>query len=174
MGSPRLTVVVRRRHPPPPPPAIMPSTNNKFVFLCCLLVSLGQTRAVHTAADKARFDEILAKFGFKGLPVTRLEEALGNDDVDDDDDVSDNLVADTETVTHLNNGVFVIKIKRKTKPLLRRKKVRRLTNLVQEDENFLKVLKMQHLNERITNPVFKSKYPARRSRNVVTRLINRK
>ena len=122
---------------------------------------------------QARFDEILAKFGFKGLPVTRLEEALGNDD-DDDDDVSDNLVADTQTVMHLNNGVFVIKIKRKTKPVVRRKKVRRLTNLVQEDENFLKVLKMQHLNERITNPVFKSKYPARRSRTLLTRPNYRK
>merc|ERR1719460_1415936 len=132
-----------RRHPPTPPTPttpIMPSTNNKFVFLCCLLVTLGQTRAAPTAADKARFDEILAKFGFKGLP-DRLEEALGNDD-DDDDDVSDNLVVDTQTVTHLNNGVFVIKIKRKNKPVVRRKKMRRLTNLVQEDENFLKVLKM--------------------------------
>ena len=125
---------------------------------------------------QARFDEILAKFGFKGLPDNRLEEALGNDDEDDDDvsDVSDNLVADTQTVTHLNNGVFVIKIKRKNKPVIRRKKMRRLSNLVQEDENFMKVLKMQHLNERITNPVFKSKYPARRTRNILTRLINRK
>ena len=112
---------------------------------------------------QARFDEILAKFGFKGLPDTRLEEALGNDD--DDDDVSDNLVADAQTVTHLNNGIFVIKIRRKNKPVIKRKKIRRLTNLVQEDENFMKVLKMQHLNERITNPVFKSKYPARRTRN---------
>ena len=67
---------------------------------------------------------------------------------------------DTETV---NNGVFVIKIRRKPKPIIRRKKMRRLTNFVQEDENFLKVLKMQHLNERITNPVFKSKYPRRRT-----------
>ena len=125
----------------------------------------------HRVYYQARFDEILAKFGFKGLP-DRLEEALGNDD----DDVSDNLVADTQTVTHLNNGVFVIKIKRKNKPVVRRKKMRRLTNLVQEDENFLKVLKMQHLNERITNPVFKSKYPARRSRNILSRtgLLNRK
>ena len=112
---------------------------------------------------QARFDEILAKFGFKGLPDSRLEEALGNDD--DDDDVSDNLVADAQTVTHLNNGIFVIKIRRKNKPVIKRKKIRRLTNLVQEDENFMKVLKMQHLNERITNPVFKSKYPARRTRN---------
>merc|ERR1712038_191677 len=157
MGSPWQTVVVMRRHPPPPPPPIMPSTN-KLVVLCCLLLTLGQT-----AADKARFDEILAKFGFKGLPDSRLEEALGNDD--DDDDVSDNLVADAQTVTHLNNGIFVIKIRRKNKPVIKRKKIRRLTNLVQEDEIFMKVLKMQHLNERITNPVFKSKYPARRSRN---------
>ena len=129
----------------------------------------------HRLYYQARFDEILAKFGFKGLPERRLEEALGNDD-EDDDDVSDNLVADTQTVTHLNNGVFVIKIKRKNKPVVRRKKMRRLTNLVQEDENFQKVLKMQHLNERITNPVFKSKYPARRSRNILSRtgLINRK
>ena len=124
---------------------------------------------------QARFDEILAKFGFKGLPDTRLEEALGNDDEEEDvSDVSDNLLADTQTVTHLNNGVFVIKIRRKNKPVIRRKKMRRLSNLVQEDENFLKVLKMQHLNERITNPVFKSKYPARRTRNILTRLINRK
>ena len=85
------------------------------------------------------------------------------------------MVADTQTVTKtVNNGVFVIKIKRKNKPVVRRKKMRRLTNLVQVDENFLKVLKMQHLNERITNPVFKSKYPARRSRNVLSRSINRK
>ena len=67
----------------------------------------------------------------------------------------------TETQT-VNNGVFVIKIRRKLKPVFRRKKMKRLTNFVQEDENFLKVLKMQHLNERITNPVFKSKYPERR------------
>ena len=58
--------------------------------------------------------------------------------------------------------MFVIQIRRKPKPVIRRKKMRRLTNFVQEDENFLKVLKMQHLNERITNPVFKSKYPERR------------
>ena len=119
---------------------------------------------------QARFDEILAKFGFKGLPETRLEEALGNDDEDDYvSDVSDNLVADTQTVTHLNNGVFVIKIRRKNKPVIRRKKMRRLSNLVQEDENFMKVLKMQHLNERITNPVFKSKYPGRGSRHTLAR-----
>jgi len=135
--------------------------------------SLGQTRAGPAATDKARFDEILAKFGFKGLPASRLEEVLGT--VDDDDDVSDNLVADTQTVTQtVNNGVFVIKIKRTNKPVVRRKKMRRLTNLVQENEHFLKVLKMQHLNERITNPVFKSKYPARRSRNLLAGLINRK
>ena len=108
---------------------------------------------------QARFDEILAKFGFKGLPDSRLEEVLVNDDYDD---VTDNLVPDTRT--HLSNGDFGIKIKKKKKPTIRRKKIRRLANFVQEDENFLKVLKMQHLNERITNPVFKSKYPARRSR----------
>ena len=85
------------------------------------------------------------------------------------------MVADTQTVTKtVNNGVFVIKIKRKNKPVVRRKKMRRLTNLVQEDENFLKVLKMQHLNERITNPVFKSKYPGRGSRHTLARSITRK
>ena len=84
-------------------------------------------------------------------------------------------MADTQTVTQtVNNGVFVIKIKRTNKPVVRRKKMRRLTNLVQENENFLKVLKMQHLNERITNPVFKSKYPGRRSRNLLAGLINKK
>ena len=112
----------------------------------------------HCLNHQARFDEILAKFGFKGLPDSRLEEVLVNDDYDD---VTDNLVADTRT--HLSNGDFGIKIKKKKKPTIRRKKVRRLANFVQEDEKFLKVLKMQHLNERITNPVFKSKYPARRS-----------
>ena len=100
-----------------------------------------------------------------------MEELLVNDDYGD---VSDNLVADTRTLTHLSNGDFGIKIKEKKKPTIRRKKIRRPANFVQEDENFLKVLKMQHLNERITNPVFKSKYPARRSRTLLTRPNYRK
>ena len=72
------------------------------------------------------------------------------------------LMVDTvSTVTKVNNGVFVIKVRRKLPIIRRKKKLRALANFV-EDKNDLKFL--NHLNERIQNPVFKSKYPKRKPR----------
>ena len=72
------------------------------------------------------------------------------------------LMMDTvSTVTKVSNGVFVIKVRRKLPIIRRKKRLRALANFV-EDKNDLKFL--NHLNERIQNPVFKSKYPKRKPR----------
>ena len=71
------------------------------------------------------------------------------------------MVDTVSTVTKVSNGVFVIKVRRKLPIIRRKKKLRALANFV-EDKNDLKFL--NHLNERIQNPVFKSKYPKRKPR----------
>ena len=78
-------------------------------------------------------------------------------------EIQDNFITDTETVSHVRNGVFVIKIRRKH-PIIRRKKLKTLTKFLKEKED-MKFL--NHLNERIQNPVFKSKYPKRNHRQIV-------
>ena len=111
----------------------------------------------HVAAQtsKQRFDQILAKFGFKGLSWSDKAEDVS--DVPDDslNEIPDNFITDTR----VNNGVFVIKIRRKH-PTIKRRKVRILSG-GKSDLMFL-----NHLNERIQNPKFKSKYPQRKLRRI--------
>ena len=129
----------------------------QVLFLSCLLqLSIFQRYTVEAEGSKARFDKILASFGFTGL--SDIDAADISEE--GDNDIQDNFITETDTVSRVKNGVFVIKIRRKH-PIIRRKKLKTLTNFLKDKED-LKFL--NHLNERIQNPVFKSKYPERRMR----------
>ena len=135
----------------------------QVVLLSCFLSwQLFQRCEVHAEGSKAKFDEILAKFGFTGLSNVSVDDgAYGFDDKENE--IQDNFITETDTVTRVKNGVFVIKIRRKH-PIIRRKKVKTISNFYNDKKKDLMFL--THLNERIQNPVFKSKYPERKIRRI--------
>ena len=129
------------------------------LLVSCLL-SLLTFHQVTAQGSKQRFDQILAKFGFKGLSSSVKAEDMTDAADDSLNEIPDNSITQTDTtVTRVNNGVFVIKIRRKH-PIIRRRKVRILFG-DKHDMMFL-----NHLNERIQNPKFKSKYPQRKLRRI--------
>ena len=79
------------------------------LFLSCLLQLLFQRYPVQAEGSKARFDKILASFGFTGL------SDIDDTDISEegDNDIQDNFITETDTVSRVKNGVFVIKIRRK-------------------------------------------------------------
>ena len=132
-----------------------------LLLSCFLSWQLFQRCGVHAEGSKAKFDEILAKFGFTGL-----SDMSGNDFVhgvdDKENEIQDNFITETDTVTRVKNGVFVIKIRRKH-PIIRRKKLKTISNFYNDKKD---LMFLTHLNERIQNPVFKSKYPERKIRRI--------
>ena len=135
-----------------------------LLLSCFLSWQLFQTRGVHAEGSKAKFDEILAKFGFTGLSdVSGVDVGDVVDGVDDkENEIQDNFITETDTVTRVKNGVFVIKIRRKH-PIIRRKKLKTISNFYKDKKD---LMFLTHLNERIQNPIFKSKYPERKIRRI--------
>ena len=126
----------------------------QIVLVSCVL-SLLTFQQTQAQSSKQRFDQILAKFGFKGLSLSDKTEDVSDETDDSLNEIPDNFI----THTRVNNGVFVIKIRRKH-PIIKRRKVRILSG----DKHDLMFL--NHLNERIQNPKFKSKYPQRKLRRI--------
>ena len=139
-----------------------------LLLSCCLSWQLFQTCGVHAEGSKAKFDEILAKFGFTGLSDVSVHDAVhGVNDVlhgvdDKENEIQDNFITETDTFTRVKNGVFVIKVRSKH-PIIRRKKLKTISNFYNDKKD---LMFLTHLNERIQNPVFKSKYPERKIRRI--------
>ena len=132
----------------------------QILLLSCIISLLTFQQVTAKEGSKQRFDRILAKFGFKGLSPAEVVTAETDEDDDSINEIQDNFITQTDTVTKVKNGVFVIKIRRKH-PIIKRKKVRIFSSdkLRKHEKMFL-----NHLNERIQNPVFQSRYPQRRPR----------
>ena len=110
--------------------------------------------------SKARFDAVLAKFGFTGLETSsqRLGRMVVAGEAGEARE-GGNEILQPRTVK-LNNGLFVIAVKRS--PRLARK-LKRGPGVSDPGRNVI-IPQPQLLNERIKNPIFKSKYPGRQKR----------
>ena len=121
--------------------------------------------AVQCQGSKQRFDAILTKFGFRGLPTNRgyqiQEQTKRTTTVRMEEE---NTIPDVIGDKKIKNRFFTFIVKRKLKPIKKMKKPLR-TNVVTvttNPDNRVKGSNLQLLNERIKNPVFKSRYPKRR------------
>ena len=121
--------------------------------------------AVQCQGSKERFDAILTKFGFSGLPANRVYQTQdltkGTTTVKMEEE---NIIPDVIGDKKIKNRFFTFIVKRKLKPIKKMKKKLRsnVETVTTYPDNVVKGPNLQLLNERIKNPVFKSRYPKRR------------
>ena len=117
---------------------------------------------VQCQGSKERFDAILTKFGFSGLPahnVYQPKELLEGSTKDDME--KENIIRDAVGIRKVENRFYTLIVKRKFNKT--KKKLRaRLEPFITDPDRGIKGSNLQLLNERIKNPVYKSRNPRRR------------
>ena len=135
-------------------------------IVCFTLISTMQLIQVQSEGSKERFDAILAQFGFSGIPVQaksfastlpkKLSTSLERE--------GENVIPDGR-VYQVEDKFYSFAAKRKMIPIKSiHKKVKSQGGpFTIHPGTGVKVPNPQLLNERIRNPIFKSRYPRRRN-----------
>ena len=134
--------------------------------MCFTLVSTMQIIYVQSEGSKERFDAILAQFGFSGIPertksfASNLPEMLSKSLEREEE----NVIPDGR-VYQVEDKFYSFAVKRKMIPIKSiHKKVKSAGGpFTIHPGTGVKVPNPQLLNERIKNPIFKSRYPRRRN-----------
>ena len=127
-------------------------------------MSISLIRRVQSEGSKERFDAILARFGFTGIsPQTNTQkEAQRVPKIVRKEE--DNCIPD-ERVKQVKNRfyTFIVKKKKINTKNIPAKLEKRGGPFTIDPGTGVKVPNPQLLNERIKNPVFKSRYPRRKN-----------